>query len=167
MKERIIIAATDKNNGLGNKGKLLWEIVEDLRRFRRLTTGNIVIMGRKTYESIGFLLPNRQNIVISSQNISFNESNGYCVNSIDEAFNLAENLQGDKIYIIGGGKIYESTINMVDKLEITEIDKITDADTYFPEIPDKFIIQNCTEWLSDSKIWENPKFRFVTYIKSE
>ena len=86
MKERIIIAAIDNNNGIGKDNKLLYRLPDDLKRFKKITTGNIVIMGRNTYDSIGKALPNRENIVITSKDI---DDEVYCVRSLQDALKLA------------------------------------------------------------------------------
>ena len=164
MKQIHIIVAITKNNAIGKNGKLLYNIKNDLKRFKELTTNNIVIMGRNTFESIGRLLPNRENIIISSKNLIFDNTNGHCVNSVESALELANNLSGDKIFIIGGGKLYKDTINIADILDITEIDSIVeDADTYFPEIPDNFKLLETMSWITDKDT--GIKYRYVTYKK--
>ena len=162
MKQIHIIVAITKNNAIGKNGKLLYNIKNDLKRFKELTINNIVIMGRNTFESIGRLLPNRENIIISSKNLIFDNTNGHCVNSVESALELANNLSGDKIFIIGGGKLYKDTINIADILDITEIDSIVeDADTYFPEIPDNFKLLGTISWITDKDT--GIKYRYVTY----
>ena len=162
MKQIHIIVAITKNNAIGKNGKLLYNIKNDLKRFKKLTTNNIVIMGRNTFESIGRLLPNRENIIISSKNLIFDNTNGHCVNSVESALELANNLSGDKIFIIGGGKLYKDTINIADILDITEIDSIVeDADTYFPEISNNFKLLETMSWITDKDT--DIKYRYVTY----
>lgn len=165
MKERIIIAAVDDNNAIGYKGELLVRIPNDLKRFKELTTNNIVIMGRKTYESIGKPLPNRQNIIVSRSNIVLPDcSNTYIVDSLKAAFELAESLTGDKVYVIGGGQIYDQAIDWVDTIELTEIcDGFSNADTYFPASKMKgyFELVNATDWYWDEDRWI--QYRFATY----
>ena len=164
MKERHIIAAIAQDMAIGNKGGLLWDCKPDLKHFKELTTGNIVIMGRKTYESIGRPLPNRRNIVVTSQEITFpNETEGYCVKSLAEAFRLAEKLPGKKVFVIGGGQLYKEAINWVDVLDITEFFGQTIADTYFPKIPVDFIpVKHSERYMCSTKL-NVPAFRFVTY----
>lgn len=165
MKERCIIAAVDNNNAIGYKGDLLVRIPQDLKRFKELTTGNIVIMGRKTYESIGRPLPNRQNIIISSRNISLPDNNNtYIVGSLQEAYTLAEKLNGEKVYVIGGGQVYEQAIDWTNTIELTEIwDEFSNADTYFPASKMKgyFELANATDWYWDEDRWI--QYRFATY----
>lgn len=164
MKERHIIVAIAQDMAIGNKGGLLWDCKPDLKHFKDLTTGNIVIMGRKTYESIGKPLPNRQNIIITSQDLIFNsDSECYCVKSLAEAFRLAEKLSGEKVFVIGGGQLYKEAINWVDVLDITEFFGQTTADTYFPEIPSEFIpVKHSERYMCSTKL-NVPAFRFVTY----
>jgi dihydrofolate reductase len=165
MKERCIIAAVDNNNAIGYKGDLLVRIPKDLKRFKELTTGNIVIMGRKTYESIGRPLPNRQNIIISSHNISLPDcTNSYIVSSLTDAYKLAENLEGEKVYVIGGGQVYEQAIDWTNTIELTEIwDEFSNADTFFPASKMKgcFELTNATDWYWSEDRWI--QYRFATY----
>ncbi|MBP8757216.1 MAG: dihydrofolate reductase [Prevotella sp.] len=126
-----IIAAVAKNRAIGYKNKLLYSIGDDMKRFKALTTGHTVIMGRKTFESLPFgALPNRRNIVISNSKKHIDGCE--CMNSINDAIHSCKN--EDEIFIIGGGKIYDEAIHIADKLYITEIDDCpTNADTFFPD----------------------------------
>lgn len=135
----ISIAAVAKNNVIGKDGKLIWHIPEDLKRFKRLTLGHPMIMGRKTFESFPKPLPGRTHIVLSSTP-NENTENIIWVDSIEKAINTAKELDNEKAFIIGGGNIYRQTIDLVDELEITEIDASFDGDTFFPEI-DKTIFK--------------------------
>ena len=161
MKERRIIAAVDEHNGIGYKGDLLFRIPEDLKRFKRLTTNNIVIMGRNTYESLGRPLPNRTNIVVTSHLIvpPISCDNLYVVDTISDAFELAENLPGEKVYVIGGGKLYEAALPYTQYLDMTEIfARAENVDTYFPDYHDFKAFD------AESHETENGiKYRFVTY----
>lgn len=162
MKERHIISAVCDGRGIGYKGDLIFRIPADMAHFKELTLGNVVIMGRKTYESIGKPLNCRNNIVITSNPIESDKENLWFVNSLDAAYELAETIDGDKIFVIGGGKIYEEAINTVDVLDITEINFLPSfADTYFPEIKvSDWTIYNRTEKYFTDKI---PPYKFVTY----
>jgi dihydrofolate reductase len=122
-----IIVAYDRNLAIGKDNTLVWRQSADLKRFKELTTGHTVVMGRKTYESIGKPLPNRRNIVITRQDIKIDGVE--IVNSIEDIKNIKED-----IFIIGGGEIYEKSIVFADRLYVTEIDCEIDADTWFPEI---------------------------------
>lgn len=128
-----IIVAMDNNFLIGSKGVLPWNIPEDLKLFRTLTENNIVIMGRKTFESIGKPLPNRINIVIS--NTLKNYSDVIIFNSLEKSISFAKKLNKE-IFIIGGAKIYNETItkNIADKLCVSNIKKTYSGDTFFPRI---------------------------------
>ena len=122
-----LIAACAKNRAIGKDNKLLWHLPSDLKRFKRLTTGKTVVMGRKTYESIGKPLPNRKNIILTNNKDLVIEG---CevINSISE-LNLMED-----IVIIGGEQIYNLFIDYADVIELTLIDKEFEGDAFFPEI---------------------------------
>ena len=126
-----IIAAIGTNRELGKNNKLLWHIPDDLKHFKRLTSGHPVIMGRKTYESIGRPLPDRINIIITKNSI-YSVSNCIVVHSLKDALEIAKEKEKEEIFIIGGGQIYKEAINMADKLYLTKVDASYDADTYFP-----------------------------------
>ncbi|MGN0459119.1 MAG: dihydrofolate reductase [Eubacterium sp.] len=124
-----IIAAVGKNLELGKGNDLIWHFREDMKFFKEMTTSNTVIMGRKTFESLPKALPNRRNIVISS-NDSYDAPGCEVVSSVEDALKLAGE---DNIFIIGGGRIYEQLLPLADNLYLTEIDaECKDADTYFP-----------------------------------
>lgn len=127
-----IIAAIGSNKELGKDNKLLWHIPEDFKRFKELTTGHPVIMGRKTFESIGKPLPQRTNIIITRDK-NFQQKNCLVVHSLDEAINIAKTKDDKEIFIIGGGQIYEQAINIADKLYLTIVKGSFDADTFFPD----------------------------------
>lgn len=130
-----LIVAMGKNREIGKENQLLWHLPKDLKRFKELTSGYPIIMGRKTYESIGKPLPNRTNIVISRKNDWFEEGI-LIVGSIKEAVKFAKKID-EEVFIIGGGNIYEQTIDLADKLEVTLVDAVLDADTFFPKINEK------------------------------
>jgi dihydrofolate reductase len=124
-----IIVAVSENDIIGGDNKLLWNIPEDLKWFKKITTGNTVIMGRKTFESIGKALPNRENIVITRQK-NYN-SNCITVSSINEAI-LKSDRRKD-IFIIGGGQVYQEALKMdiVDNIYLTRVHNNYDGDTKF------------------------------------
>lgn len=137
-----IVAAIGKNRELGKNNKLLWHIPEDMKRFRQLTTGHVVIMGRKTYESIGRPLPNRINIVITRDKKklqSIKRLNDLIIcSSLEEAVEKAKHeirssRLPDEIFIIGGGQIYQQALPVTDKLYLTIVEGNFDADTFFPD----------------------------------
>ncbi len=124
-----IIAAIGKNNELGKDNDLIWHFKEDMKFFREMTTGNTVLMGRKTFESLPHALPNRRNIVIST-NPNYSAEGAEVVHGIDEALEICKD---DTVFVIGGGKIYDAFIDIADNLYLTEIDSVCDdADVYFP-----------------------------------
>jgi len=127
-----IIAAIAENNVIGKDNDLIWHISEDLKRFKRLTSGHPIIMGRKTYESLPFKpLPKRKNIVISSQeDLEF--EGAVVVNGIKNA--LAECNADDEVFICGGATIYKYFIGIADKMYITRVHQDFEGDTFFPEI---------------------------------
>lgn len=132
-----IIAALDEKKGIGKKGALPWHIPEDLQRFKNLTTGLPIIMGRQTFDSIGRPLPKRHNIVISTKKL---EIPGVQVtNSISEAIYAALE-KNSRLFIIGGGKIYDQTISQADKLYLTLVKGDYHADAFFPDYEKEFDI---------------------------
>lgn len=139
--ELAIIAAVGKNGEIGIDGKLPWRIPEDLARFKRLTEGNPVIMGRVTYESLPKQfrpLPNRMNIVLSTKGEYFNGENLVTARHIEEALWMARNLQDQTRtvpYVMGGSQIYRVAMSRATRLEITHVNQVVEgADTYFPLI---------------------------------
>lgn len=130
-----IVVAMGEKNEIGADNKLLWHLPKDLKHFKDLTSGHPVIMGRKTYESIGKALPNRTNIVISRKKDWFQEGI-LIVGSIKEALKFAKKIN-EEVFIIGGGNIYEQTMEKADKLEVTLVKTELKADTYFPKIDPK------------------------------
>lgn len=131
-----IIASITDNNALGKDNKLLFRLKKDMAHFKNITTDNVVIMGRKTYESIGKTLPNRVNIVLS-RNMKSNED-FYTFDSIEKAIEWSkENYPQKEIFIIGGASVYDKALkdDIVDKLYMTKIKQtVEDADAFFPEI---------------------------------
>lgn len=136
-KKVILIVATGKNQEIGKNNDLLWHLPKDMAFFRRTTTGNIVITGRKNYESIPEKyrpLKERENIIITRQN-NYEAPGAHVVHSVSEALELSQGLPGD-IFIIGGGMIYKSFLEegLVDEMLITHVDEEFDADVYFPQV---------------------------------
>ena len=125
-----LIVARSKNNVIGRNGEIPWKIKGEQKFFKELTTGNIVVMGRKSYEEIGHPLPNRQNIIVS-KTMKYEGENLITVSSLAEALALADN---SNIYIAGGYGLYKEAIPFVDVMYITEVDmNIEDGDVFFPE----------------------------------
>ena len=151
-----LIVACSKNRVIGNKGQIPWKIKGEQKRFRELTTGNVVIMGRKSFEEIGKPLKNRTTKVVSNSK-SFNEQNCFTVGSLKAAINLFPNRE---IYIAGGERIYREAIEFVDVMYITEIDKIYEGDTYFPEYDESEFFKEI-ECEVDGEI----PYKYVTYMR--
>ena len=127
-----LIAAIGKNKELGKDNKLLVKIPEDMLFFKNTTLGHPVIMGRKTYLSIGKPLDNRTNIVISKSK-NFRPAGVLIAHSLEEAISLGENHDRNEVFIIGGGSVFQQAIKLADKLYLTVIDKSFAADVYFPD----------------------------------
>ena len=162
MEKSIIVAISD-NNAIGRDNQLLWHISEDLRFFRRTTLGCPVIMGRKTFESIGRALPKRVNIVVSR---AFNTGEEVAVaTSLEAAFKIAEETNLEQCFVIGGGQIYAQALSMVDSLIVTHVHTvIEEADTFFPEIdPVIWQVAERSELFHDEE--SGYDFEFVKYIR--
>ncbi|MBE6241057.1 MAG: dihydrofolate reductase [Bacteroidales bacterium] len=162
MKKSIIVAISD-NNAIGRDNNLLWHISEDLRFFKRTTLGWPVIMGRKTFESIGRALPSRVNIVVSR---GFSTGEDVAVTgSLEEAFRVAEETNLERCFIIGGGQIYAQALPMVDSLVVTHVHTVIEgADTFFPPIdPSVWAVAERSELFTDEETGYT--FEFVTYIR--
>jgi dihydrofolate reductase len=129
----IAIAAIGINNELGKDNNLLWHLPNDFKRFKSLTTGHHIIMGRKTFESFPKLLPNRTHVIITRQK-NYVAENCIVVDSLKKAIEACP--KNEDVYVIGGGEIYKQSINEVDKLEITRVNHSFEADAFFPEIDD-------------------------------
>ena len=162
MQKNIIVAISD-NNAIGKDNALLWHISEDLRFFRRTTLGSPVIMGRKTFESIGRALPGRVNIVIS-RGFSTGED-VEVASSLQEAFAIAESTNLEKCFVMGGGQIYAQALEEADRMIVTHVHTvIEDADTFFPPIdPQVWTVAQRSEMFTDEETGFN--FEFVEYIQ--
>ena len=161
--EKCIIVAISDNNAIGRDNELLWHISEDLRFFKRTTLGCPVIMGRKTFESIGRALPKRVNIVVSR---CFNTAEEVAVaGSLEEAFRVAQETNLEKCFIIGGGQIYSQALPLVDRLIVTHVHTvIEDADTFFPAIdPAVWTVEERSELFTDEETGYT--FEFVKYTR--
>ncbi len=129
-----IIAAAGINNELGKDNDLVWHLPDDFKRFKKLTTGHHIIMGRKTFQSFPKPLPNRTHIVIT-RNKDYHPEDVITVYSMEEALEIVKN--DDQPFIIGGGEIYKIGLVVADKIELTRVNSSFEADTFFPEIPSK------------------------------
>ncbi|MDT0677128.1 dihydrofolate reductase [Autumnicola musiva] len=126
-----IIAAAAENNALGKNNDLVWHLPHDFKRFKKLTSGHHIIMGRKTFESFPNLLPKRTHIVIT-RNEDYQPEGAIVINSLEKAIDAVKN--DDQPFIIGGGEIYKLAMEKADKIELTRVHGSFDADTFFPKI---------------------------------
>lgn len=161
-----IISAIGKNNEIGKSNTLLWNLPADMKHFKETTSGHSVIMGQKTFESIGRPLPNRRNIILTKDKL-FKTDGIEIVYSTEELLDLLEKTENkdSECFIIGGGQIYKLFIDIADRLYITHVDEnFPEADTFFPEI-------DITKWekISEEKYPSDEKNKynlsFVTYNK--
>lgn len=128
-----IIVATTQNRVIGQRGKMPWRLSADLQYFKQTTSGHSLIMGRRTFESIGRALPNRRNIVVSRQAETKDFPAGVeLARSLEEAFELTQT--ETEVFVIGGGEIYRQTLPMAQKIHLTQIQAKLEGDTFFPEI---------------------------------
>ena len=130
-----IIVATSENHAIGKNNQLLWHLPADLKHFRVITSGHTIIMGRKTFDSVGKPLPNRRNIVVTRQDITIEGCE--VVKSIEDAIALCKG--EDEVFIGGGAEIYRQAMHLTDRIYLTIVHQTFDADTFFPEI-------NYDEW---------------------
>lgn len=161
--ELTIIVAAGENNAIGKDNDLIWHLSDDLKRFKKLTSGHCIIMGRKTFESFPKPLPNRTHIVITRQP-DYKAPNGVIiVNSLEDALDASRKDQ--QPFIIGGGEIYKLAMPLVDKLEITRVHhSFEDADTFFPII-DTSIWKDVKTVFHDKDEDHDYAFSFITYLK--
>jgi dihydrofolate reductase len=149
MKKSIIVAQSE-NRVIGINNTLPWHLPADLKHFKDLTTGHSIIMGRKTYESIGKPLPFRTNIIISS-NVEYQVSGCKVVNSIQEAYDHAENIGSKEAFIIGGANIIKQSISQCSYLYLTIIHMDFDGDTFLDELDNSWKLQNKKTFEADEK----------------
>lgn len=151
-----LIAAYTQNKVIGKNGIIPWKINGEQKRFKELTTGNIVIMGRLSYEEIGKPLPVRTTIVISNSK-KYEAENCFTCGSLAEALELAGNKD---VYISGGYRLYKEAIDIVDKMYITLINKEIEGDTYFPDFDEAKFTMNI-----DSVCEGDIPYKYLTYIR--
>jgi len=160
-----ISVAVAKNNVIGKDNKLLWHISEDLKRFKQITSNKKMIMGRKTFESLPGILPNREHIIVTRDE-NFNVDSDkvtivHDLNSLVEKYSKCE----DEIFVIGGAEIYKQLLPYTQKIYLTKIDETFEGDTYFPEINyDEFKTNYVSEQLIDEK--NSLKYRFIDLIRN-
>jgi dihydrofolate reductase len=128
-----LIVAKSENNVIGKNNELPWHLKDDLQNFKKLTMGHHILMGRKTFESIGKALPGRMSLVVSSEPKA-NAENVFWFNSIFRAIKQAERNGETELFIIGGEKIYKYALSLVDRIYLTEVKAIVEGDVYFPPL---------------------------------
>lgn len=149
----VIIAAVARNGVIGLENRLPWRIPEDMARFKELTMGNAIVMGRSTFESIGRPLPGRTNIVLTRRD-DWSHRGVRVAGSLQESLAIAEE-QGQDVFVSGGAEVYREALRIADRMELTEVDAEPDGDTVFPPV--------------DWSLWEETErephdgFAFVTY----
>ena len=157
----ITIAAIGINNELGKDNQLIWHLPNDFKRFKALTTGHYIIMGRKTFESFPKPLPNRTHVIITRQK-NYTVENCIIVDSLEKA--IAACPKDEDIFIIGGGEIYYQSIEIADKIDLTRVHTTIEADTFFPEID-----TNTWELVFEEFHAKDEKheydFTFLTYVR--
>ena len=159
--EVVLVAAIGENGEMGANNDLLWHLPGDLPRFKKMTTGYPIIMGRKTFDSIGKALPGRLNIVLSA-NIDWQRDDVVTVDSIDKAIDKAKENKTKKVFVIGGGQIYKLFLPYATKLELTEVYDAPVADTYFPNFSGQDFKEVSRIKIRDSQ----PHFDYASYIRT-
>lgn len=159
-----LIAAAAENNALGKDNDLVWHLPDDFKRFKALTSGHFIVMGRKTFESFPKPLPNRTHIIITRQKEYKVPEGCIVVDSIEEALKICQNQQ--EVFVIGGGEIYKQSLSIANKIELTRVHTVVEADTFFPEI-------DLSQWKLVEESY-HPKdekhqyaFSYLTYLKKE
>lgn len=151
-----LIAAYSRNRVIGRNGQIPWNIRNEKKRFKQLTTGNIVIMGRKTFEEIGRPLPDRTTIVLSGTG-NFDADCCMTAGSLEAALNLC---RGKDVYIAGGSEVYKAALPLAEKMYITEIDAVIEGDTYFPEFDESLFAKTV-----EAAFEEELPYQYVTYTR--
>jgi len=151
-----LVVAMAENNVIGKNNQLIWHLPADLKHFKNLTTGHPIIMGRKTFESIGKPLPSRTNIVITRQE-DFKPEGVLVAHSLNEGLMLAQQLDAN-IFVIGGAEIYKQAMFLADTIYLTEVHHEFEGDTFFPEYRDKI----GSKWIEASRDIHDA-FDFITY----
>jgi dihydrofolate reductase len=156
-----IIAALDDRRGIGYKGRLPWHLSTDLKRFKSLTMGHHIIMGRKTYLSIGKPLPGRTNIVLT-KNEDYHSENVVVAHSIEDALEIARRNGETEVFIIGGGEIFRQALPLADRLYLTHVHTDSVSDTFFPKVDRIWKISDSTDLPADDKNEFTTTYRIYT-----
>lgn len=158
-----ILVAFDENRVIGKNNTLIWHLPADLKRFKTLTTGHVIIMGRKTFESIGKPLPNRTSIVISRQ-ADLQIDGAIIAHSVEEAILKAKSITREDIFIVGGAEIYALSLPLADQILVTQLHDIFEGDAYFPEIPmETFEVTEKERGITDEK--NAYQYSYITYTR--
>lgn len=158
-----LIAAAGKNNELGKDKDLVWHLPDDFKRFKKLTTGHYIIMGRKTFETFPQLLPNRTHVIITRKK-DYNPEGTIVVNSLDKALEAAK--EDPQPFVIGGGEIYKLALDKADAIELTRVHGTFDADTFFPEFDEEnWKLVEKEEHPEDER--HKYSFTYLTYERAE
>jgi dihydrofolate reductase len=157
------VVIVDKKNGIGKNGTLLCHLKEDLMRFKQITIGHTIVMGRKTFESLPKVLPNRKHIVVSNnKQFYINDDNVVITNDLQAIIDTYKDSK-EEVFVIGGGEIFSSTLPYLKKLYITEIDYIFEADVFFPEYEkENYIVELKSDVFTDEL--NGYKFKYINYI---
>lgn len=158
-----IIVAISNNNAIGKDNKMLWHLPEDMKRFKELTTGHVIIMGRKTFESLGKVLPNRKHIILTrDENYKVDNENVEIVNDISQIDKYVND--ENENFVIGGAIIYNQLMKKANKLYVTKVKENFDGDAYFPKInEDEWKVVGKEQRGKDEK---NPyDYEFITYVR--
>jgi dihydrofolate reductase len=160
MAKLSVIVAIAKEGVIGVDNTLPWHLPEDLKRFRALTMGHHIIMGRKTYDSLGRLLPGRTTVIVT-RNRDYQIEGALIASSLEQAIALCHN--DDEVFLIGGAELYQAGLGLADKLYITEIDLAVVGDAHFPQLP----IEQWRETAREAHVSEKGlKFSYVTYERT-
>lgn len=158
-----ILVAFDENRVIGKNNALIWHLPADLKRFKALTTGHVIIMGRKTFESIGRPLPNRTTIVISRQQ-DLKIEGVILAHSVEEAILKAKSISRDDIFIVGGAEIYQLSLPLADQILVTQLHDIFEGDAFFPEIlPAMWEVAEQERGVTDEQ--NAYQFSYITYAR--
>lgn len=149
-----LIAALSDNHVIGHDGKIPWRLPEDMKLFKRLTTGNTVVMGRKTYESMGKPLPNRNNIVLSSSLLASSSQGIIVCKTLEDALRVAEPFNKE-VFMIGGSKVYEQSLSLAQRMYLSYVQGNYEGDAFFPKF-------NSADWLVE-ECKDYPGFKWVNY----
>ena len=158
-----ILVAFDENRVIGKNNALIWHLPADLKRFKALTTGHVIIMGRKTFESIGRPLPNRTTVVISRQQ-DLKIEGVILAHSVEEAILKAKSISRDDIFIVGGAEIYQLSLPLADQILVTQLHDIFEGDAFFPEIsPAIWEVAEQERGITDEQ--NAYQFSYITYAR--